>query len=200
MLSAGWENKYQLWNVRLQIFHKWRCMWWVSIISLTTYWRIVYFTSSLFFQYHHQYILLSLLITHSYHLSHFSFFFKSYFSIHLSMFMKVLRCGPVTMFIKLVRTWSHLTPVEVAAKVSVSATIVTTQLILISNLTVLQSCRIIWISFQQPTKTKYSIIFSLPGSNSNLCHDLFFLSFQNFGSRCSSCIYFLSRDIAYFLV
>ena len=71
--------------------------------------------------------------------------FFPYFSlcILLSMFMKVLRCGPVTMFIKLVRTWSHLTPVEVAAKVSVSATIVTTQLILISNLTVLQSCRIV---------------------------------------------------------
>ena len=62
MLSAGWDNKYQLWNVRLQIFHKWRCMWWVSIISLTTYWHIVYFTSSLFFQYHHQWFLLSLLI------------------------------------------------------------------------------------------------------------------------------------------
>ena len=58
-----WENKYQLRNIRLQIFHKWHYMWWVSIISLTTYWHIIYFTSSLFFQYHHQCILLSLLIT-----------------------------------------------------------------------------------------------------------------------------------------
>ena len=30
---------------------------------------------------------------------------------------KVCRCGPVKMFLKLVETWKHITPTNVAAKV-----------------------------------------------------------------------------------